>query len=339
MEERKRQCDPTKHLERPLHGVGLCEIEEMSEAYRSKFSFELVKRIMVPNLFWNENEHEININISSISCFDGKNCIVAPNGDKLVLIYDKDGNEMLRDIIHFRVVDIAMGLKGYPLIIENGTSTIYEYRFGESRKLFRSQPLLPYAISSLNDGKVVLVGTVSTRTLLEAEFQRRGAMRVYKYNGQIVSEALREHGEYLFDFPFHVCVSLENNDIYVGDINKKKIMHFKKDCTFISSYTASEMRDAYMLVGGISVENTHFLLSLTYIQTSKLLLASYHSGFGGGRIHVLSPNLEFLGLFHADQNVGVPVGMSIDDDGNVFFGDNSDGIIRVFKLSEYVNNL
>ncbi|KAK3087825.1 hypothetical protein FSP39_011144 [Pinctada imbricata] len=315
----------------------------MSETFHSNFCFDIDKKIVVPNLFRSDHDgaNVMNISLSSISCFDGRRCIVAPNGEQVVLIYDEYGNEISRAFINISIYSIAGGILGHPLMIENGTSMIYEYSNGAIRQLFWSQPLLPFDIASLNDGRIVLVGTMNVRSLQGVDVETEGAMRIYEQNGLLCNEVAKENGEPLFKFPRQVCVNLHNNDIYVGDIRKMQVMRFREDCTFVSLYRRREMESIDLGNGVISeliIRSSNFPLALTYSQRSHLLFASYVSAIDRG-IHVLSPGLELLGIFSSNEELGNPVGMSCDENGRLYVGDTADGIIRVFKLSQFINRL
>ncbi|KAK3087103.1 hypothetical protein FSP39_001766 [Pinctada imbricata] len=255
--------------------------EQLLGTGRTKYCFELEHEISV-NLDSDEEDNDENINLSCISCFDGKNCIIAPNGERLEIIW--------------------------------------------------TQQLLPYGLSSLNNGRVVFVGTV--------EGGRHGGMSIFEYSGKLVTEMTTVNGEYLLEFPREVSVNMKTNDIYVGDVKKGQVILFKEDCSYVSSY--EKLGINIFLGDGLTSEavrgrNT-FPFAITFSQCSELLFAGYISEVDCS-IHILSATLDFLGFVSSPDSLGNPAGLSCDDRGRLYIGDGADGIIRVFRLSNYVNKL
>ena len=56
-------------------------------------------------------------------------------------------------------------------------------------------------------------------------------------------------------------------------------------------------------------------------------------------IHVLSQELELLGFFYSCDRIGIPAGLSIDKENMLYLGDAVDGIVRVFIMDEFRNNI
>ncbi|KAK3088167.1 hypothetical protein FSP39_015588 [Pinctada imbricata] len=317
--------------------VGL-EERLMTEMIQTKYHFKLERRIVIPNDYDDSN---LNLNLSSMACFNENQIIAAPNCDSLVLIYNDKGEELLRQFIPMRVIGLSSGIEGYPLLIQNNHYAVYKYCYGNIETMFSTPTISPRAISSFNNGRIVIVGTKLTHTKWGAKDTPDATFCIYEYNGAVVADLSTEQQDHHLEHPTSVCVNMTNNDFFVGDKMKKQVVRFKEDGSYVSSYQRSDLPDSFL---GIPVptalinNSVMFPLSLSYCQTNDQLYASFLTAVERG-IYVLSPALDLLGLFNSADSVGIPAGISCDGRGRLYVGDGTDGIIRIFKLSVYLNRV
>ena len=105
----------------------------MSEEVHTQFCFELVGRIVVAD----ENRNlaqELNFDVNLVVAYGTDKCIVSPDVSNLLITYNINGTVLKRAYLAVDVVDFTMGGKGYPLLIGNGTNSVFEYRYYDLKR-------------------------------------------------------------------------------------------------------------------------------------------------------------------------------------------------------------
>ncbi|KAK3087015.1 hypothetical protein FSP39_000355 [Pinctada imbricata] len=336
------QCDEHQNgVDEGFDDVNL-EGQLISDHIQTKFYFDLAGKIVIPPEFSNGRlDGNLSINLSTIQCLPGGKVMVVPNGERFVLIYNSKGEEILRHALYINVIGITIGINGSPILIQNCENGVYEYSYGPINRIFGTQLHIPRAISSLNNGRLVTVGVKLEHSSNGFVERSNAALCIFEYHGQLVREVSEVNGEHLISDLTSICVNMKDNDIYVGDIKKKQILHFAEDGSYVAFFMKTDIPDMELGEAVTSAEvnyRTLFPLSLAYSQVNDLLFASYNNPIGNG-IYVLSPNLTLVGLFYSIHDLGIPAGLSCDEEGSLYVGGGTDGIIRIFRLSQFKNKI
>ena len=292
----------------------------MSDSTPTKFCFELKGKIIVPNN--NQNMRSINLNVSVLVAYDVDKCIVAPHSSNELLYYNIRGEEMRRIAVPINVEGIVIGMRGYPLLLDDRTNYVYEFEYGTLRQILQTIDMHPFAITSLNNGRIVLVGqTHSTRGT--------GMLQVYEYHGQLVRSIHEEREGNSLGILRSVAVNLKSNDMYVGDPKAGMIHCFRENGILASSYFIRETLQN-VNIGNSGVENLIGPIPICYSEMNDAIVASCICIISRS-ILVLSPDLVLLGFFSSQEPMGIPGGLSVDEKGQLYIGDGIDGVIRVFE--------
>ncbi|KAK3087510.1 hypothetical protein FSP39_006790 [Pinctada imbricata] len=328
------ECDETKidEAEDPDDANSAQGVPVPSEAIQTKYSFELDGRMVVPN---DHGCGVLNINLSIIACCNENEIITVPNGER-VIVYNENGEEILRETLPIEASCISSSIAGHAILIQRGQYIVYKYDYGSLVPMFSAPSVSPKAISSLNNGKIVIVGLRLFHAGPRAMESSEATFCIYDYNGSFVYQLSTEIGENMFACPTSVCANLTNNDIFIGDEYKKQVVRFREDGAYVSLFEFPACHDSVTL----EFINTSslFPLSIAYSQKNDLLFASYLTTADNG-IYILSESLCVLGLFTSSTYIGIPAGMCCDGRGRLCIGDRRDGIIRIFKLSRFINRI
>ena len=302
----------------------------LSQTTHTKFCFKLQHRIVVPNE--NHNDRRMNLNVSLILAYDDGRCFVTPNGSNVLINYNVDGGEELgRTYIAVDVVDLTMGIRGHPLLIGNRTNLVFECENGNLRQTIQTWDMVPFVLASLNNGNVVVLGVRHN-----SPTDRVGVIQIYEYYGNLVREIPGAgEGYELIDLR-SVDVNMKNNDIYVGDRDTGIVHLFKERGSYISSYSILENMGNLDL--GIELNETVGQMPICCCPTYDVIFVSCISAISRS-IHVLSPRLELLGFFSSYDRIGIPAGLSMDKMDRLYVGDAIDGIVRVYTMDEFRNNI
>ena len=198
----------------------------MSDTTHSKFCFELKGKIVVPNS--SSNEQDMHINASILHAFDMDKCVVAPDHSNTLIYYNIKGEEIDKTELDVRVMDITMGSRGFLLLLDDRTNYVHEVENGVLNKIIQTFEMHPYAISSMNNGRIVLVG--------HGQFSRdAGMIQIYEYYGQLIRTLDEKSTGLTLGKLRSVDVNMENNDIYVGNRETGIVYHFQENGTYESS--------------------------------------------------------------------------------------------------------
>ena len=303
----------------------------LSERVVTTFCFDLRGRIVIPDENRNLAQNRImNVRLNFV---EEERIIVVPNSSNALITFSLAGVELWRTYLPVDVVDLAIGVRGFPLLIGNNTNLVLECIDGNARQIIRTHEMIPHALASLNNGRVVVCG----RNQGSHPWKVLGLIHIYEYNGDFVREIPTNGNGYQLEKLQCVDVNLSNNDIYIGDQGTGSVLLFKENGKFVSSYVILKIYAA-LDVGLPGFPNRIAPMAIVYDGSNSVIFASCIECIGNC-IHVLSPGLDLLGFVSSKQSIGFPGGLSIDDKGRLYVGDAVDGIIRVFDMSEFKNNL
>ena len=295
----------------------------------TKFCFELKRKIVVPNS--NPNARNIDINVSVVHAFGVDKCVVAPCHSNTLIYYNVKGEEIDRMVLSVSVGYVTMGIRGNLLLLDDRTSYVHAFENGLLKQIFHTYEMHPYAISSLNNGRIVLVG--HGKTSMDA-----GMIQIYEYFGQLI-RTIRGGGEgFALGTLSSIDINLVNNDIYTGNKDTGIIYRFHENGTFASSCFILETLANLNI--DIPLEDLRLIapVPICYVKENDVVFASCICPISRS-ILVLSQNLVLLGFFSSQEPMGIPAGLSIDEKGHLYVGDGRDGVIRVFAMSEFKNNV
>ena len=302
----------------------------LSETTQTKFCFKLQHKIVVPNE--DNYARRMDLNVSNVVAYSDGKCFVSPNCSNVLINYNLKGEENGRTYIAVDVVDITMGMRGHLLLIGNQTNLVFECENGNLRKTIETDNMVPFVLASMNNGNVVVLGVRH-----KAPNDRGiGVVQIYKYYGQLVREIPGTGDGYELLNLRSVEVNMKNNDIYVGDRDTGIVHLFKENGTYITSYSILEA--IVNLDLGINMVISVGQMPICCYPTHDIVLVSCISTVSQS-IHVLSPRLELLGFFSCYDRIGIPAGLSMDEMDRLYVGDAVDGIVRVYTMEEFRNNI
>ena len=300
----------------------------VSETTVTKFCFELKRKIVVPSS--NQFLRGMDLNVSVLHAYNVDKCVIAPNRSN-VLIYYNENEEFERAQLAVNVVGIAIGMRGCPLLLDDRTNNIYEVEYGSLKQIIQTFDTLPYALASLSNGRIVVVGQDNSH-------RGTGVIQIYEYYGQLI-RTVRGSGEgCTLGILQSIDINKTNQDIYAGDQDSGIVYRFHENGTFASSCFILETlanMNIDIPVTGLSLIAP---VPICYVKANDIVVVSCICPISRS-ILVLSPDLFLLGFFSSPEPMGVPVGLSIDEKGQLYIGDGVDGVIRVFAMSEFQNNI
>ena len=157
--------------------------------------------------------------------------------------------------------------------------------------------MLPFALATLNNDRVVVLGRRVLRDRLE------WLMQIYEYYGQLIVEIPSRSEEYELHYIRNVDTNKNNNDIYVGDRGTGIIHRFTEGGAFISSFHVTGTNDNSDM--GMSLGDAIGPLPICFCHTNKVVVASCITAVSRS-ILVLSSNLFLLGFFRSNEALGIP---------------------------------
>ena len=301
----------------------------LSDTTVTKFCFELKGRIVVPNS--NPNERGVDINVCVLHAFDVDKCIVAPDRSNVLIYYNIKGEEIRRAELAVNIIDITIGIRGYPLLLDDATNNVYEVEGRSLKQIIKTFGMSPYALSSLNNGRIVIVGRNNNSG-------SAGMIQIYEQYGQRVRTICGSGEGFTLGILQSVDINRKNNEIYVADLEAGIIYRFQEHSTFKSScFILETLANLNIDIPGAELSLVA-PVPLCYDQTNDVVVASCMCPISRS-ILVLSPDLYLLGFFSSKEQMGVPLGLSVDAKGQLYIGDGMDGVIRVFAISEFKNNI
>ena len=302
----------------------------MSEVVKTKYCFDLKERIAVPSGHYG-HMHGLCLNVGTFLAYSDL-CMVSPNRSNLLITYNDIGQELDRKYLLVGVVDITMGALGYPLLIGSNTNLVFECQNGNLTRCIETYGVIPFALSSMISGRVVVLGSKNTAPLGTG----RGTIQIYEYHGRLVRDIPGRGRGYELNNLRSVDVNRDNDDIYVCDWDTGIVHLFNESGKFLSSYVTSEILSSADL--GVNQVNQVVAMPICYSHSSNVLFVSLIRTTSRC-IFVLSPDLFLLGFVSLGDYVGIPAGLSVDDRGRLYIGDASDGIVRIYDVAEFRNNI
>ena len=333
-----------------IHETQICSIEEtepeeisddvdlgmgvngflMSEIVKTKYCFDLKDRIVVPSGHYG-HMHGLCLNVGTFLAYSDM-CMVSPNRSNLLITYNDKGHELDRNYLLVGIVDLTMGARGYPLLIGSNTNLVFECQNGNLTRCIETYGVIPFALSSMMSGRVVVLGSKNTAPLGTG----RGTIQIYEYHGRLVRDIPGRGRGYELNNLRSVDVNRYKDDIYACDWDTGIIHLFNESGNFVSSYVTSEILSSADL--DTNQVNQVVAMSICYSHSSNVVFVSL-TRTTSRCIFVLSPDLFLLGFVSLRDYIGTPSGLSVDDKGRLYIGDASDGIVRIYDVSEFKNNI
>ncbi|KAK3099681.1 hypothetical protein FSP39_007942 [Pinctada imbricata] len=317
------------------------ERELQMQNNQTAFYFKLDRKISISKRNQAQFMNGTTINQIVIESFGDDKVITALTGENSLVIYNNNGDIIKQHYLNTNILGIASGLESQLIIISYQSNAVLGYSSGTMNRLFSTQSFFPEAVACLNNGRIALVGYVVITKNSGNQIPIAAALQIFDYYGNLVTNThlVDKNG------PLTICVKRKSNDIYIGDRSNKEIMLFLEDGSYVSSYNRTKINLGNPVASELVNKETQFPFTLAYYEQTDLLLASYISPvcdqnrqlFSG--IYILSPTLQLLGHFYSDEKLGLPTGVSCNDQGKLWVGDGAERIIRVFKLSRYMNKL
>ena len=292
-----------------------------SETARTKYCFDLKEKIPVFHEY-SGRMHGLYLNAATFVAYSDK-CMVSPNRSNLLITFNGKGEELDRKYLLVGIVDLTIGARGFPLLIGSNTNLVFECLNGNLTRCIETYGVIPFALSSMKSGRVVVLGSKTTASLGIG----RGTIRIYEYHGKLVREIPGRGRGYELNNLRSVDVNRHNDDIYVCDWDTGIVHLFNESGNFVSSYTPTE-----------NLANQIVAMPICYSHSSNVVFVSLVRTTSRS-IFVLSPDLCLLGFVSLDDYVGVPAGLSMDGKDRLYIGDAMDGIVRVYAVSEFRNNI
>ncbi|KAK3087529.1 hypothetical protein FSP39_007079 [Pinctada imbricata] len=232
--------------------------------------------------------------IKSIITTSEDECIVCPNGENVLITYNyRHGLELDRRYLEAEVVEMVMGINGYPLIIGNHTSVIFECRMDGVHPIANTGRYIPFTLATLNNDRFVVLSVSRIDDQIHGTGTSNrvpyGVLQIFGMRGEIYVEVSEVNGEHKLAQPRDVTVNLRTNEIYVADHTNRSLQLYKEDGAFETSFDGTE----YTLQNNdveVFVNCLVFPFTCCFDITNQILLASDTLG----KIRVFSPLLDLL---------------------------------------------
>ena len=135
---------------------------------------------------------------------------MVPDHSNTLIYYNIKGEEIARTELAVSVVSITIGMRGNPLLLDDRTNFVHEIENGALKQIMQTFEMHPYAISVMNNGRIVLVG--------HGQISRdAGMIQIFEYYGQLIRTIDERSIEFALGILKSVDINLTNNDIYVGN--------------------------------------------------------------------------------------------------------------------------
>lgn len=178
-------------------------------------------------------------------------------------------------------------------------------------------------MSSFPDGSIVIVGQEN----VDVKSGGRDKIQIFSKYGEYLSGHAKNNND--FD-PFAVAVNPVVGTFSVVDSKRRCVYTLFRNGDILNIYNGG--KNMFPLSPNLFIP-----LGICYDSDGNLIIADG----GSDTLHVLNSWGRFLGLVltNHDDGFGEPFSIAVDKEGKLWIGDINNGMIRVFKISSFINEL